>query len=296
MLGLLIEHQGQLAQGMALLREELATGFRSVHEALSSAEARREARELEQQMRALYRYHELCTREMLAGRPPPPSDLRRIVDVATHLIAWLDTRLSALPVARPERLPLLVARAFALRLEVEARGLLDEAPGGRDREFEQLRAIVRGELHALTEGATLFTLAEGHRVLIEQYVYLDRAARRSATVVEFGDGALLPFYSQRMVIWDDGLERVRQIVAQRRDAPAPARITLDTLGDHQGWQRLAGLPYGGSDDEIDRAELARILGLPADASLPDDGLRELLRTGAKVAADAWARIEVEVKS
>ncbi len=294
MLGFIIEHQGHLGQGLALLRQELAQGFRSVHEALSSAEARREAQELEQQMRALFRYYELCSREMQAGRQPPASDLRRIIDVATKLIAWLDTRLGAMQVGRPERLPLLVARAFALRLEVEARDQLDEAPASRDGEFDQLRAVIREELGVLTEGAALFTLAEGRRVLVEQYVYLHRALRGSATMVELGDGRVLPFFPQGVLTWDDGLERVREVVAQHAGPPAPARIELRTLEDHNAWQRLAGLPRGGSDDEIERAELASVLGLPQDDAVSEDGMRELLRLGPGAAADARARIKNEV--
>lgn len=294
MLGFIIEHQAHLGQGLALLRQELAQGFRSVHEALSSAEARREALELERQMRELFRYYALCSKEMQSGRQPPTQDLRRIIDVATSLIAWLDSRLAGTVPGQTERLPLMVARAFALRLEVEARVQLNEAPESREGEFEQLRARIRDELRVMTDGASLFTLAEDRRMLIEQYVYLHRALRGAATMVELGDGRVVPFYPARMLSWDDGLERVRELATQRAEVPAPARLELHTLEEHTSWQRLAGLPRGGSEDEVEREDLVRALGLPREASLPETGLRELLRIGPSATAEGRSRIKNEV--
>lgn len=295
LLGVIIENQGHLDVGVALLREEVARGFRSVHEALTSAEARREAQELEQQMRELLRYYELCTREMQAGREPPATDLRRIIDAATKLISWLDTRIAALPVGRPERLPLLVARTFALRLEVEARNQLDEGPDGRRLEFEFVRGVIRGELDAIAEGASLFALAAERRELVEQYVYLNRALSGSATMVEFADGNVAPYYPQKLLSWDDGLEVVRRAASLRDGGPAPERLELKTLEEHQAVQRIMGLPRGGTEDEIERDVVSRALGLPEQREVSETGLRELLRVGPHAAADAKARIKGEVQ-
>lgn len=295
LLGVIIESQGQLGHGLALLREEVAHGFQSVHEALTSTEARREAQELEQQMRSLFRYYELCTREMQAGRQPPTTDLRRIIDVATKLIAWLDTRLATIPVGRPERLPLLVARAFALRLEVEARNQIDEAPDGRSREFEIMQGVIRNELAVLTDGASVLALAEGRRGLVEQYVFLHRALKSRATMVEFADGSVVPFYPQTVLLWDDGLERVRQAASMHDGAPAPSRLELKTLEEHQALQRLTGLPRGATEEDVERDVLARVLGFFDDRQVSEHGLRELLRLGPSAVADAKARIKGEVE-
>lgn len=292
LLGEIIEHQGQLGQSVALLREEVARGFRSVHDALVSAEARNGAQELEQQMRSIFRYYELCTREMQEGRQPPASDMRRIIDVATGLIAWLDTRLASMPAGSAERLPLFVARAFALRLEVEARQQLGEAPEGRIAEFEVLRSLIRGELNALTDRATLFALAKERRELIEQYIYLARALTGSATIVEFEDGSVVPFYRQKLLVWDDGLDSVR-IAASRRDGgKAPLQFEIKTLEEHQALQRLMGLPRGGTKDVVEREVLARSLGID-DTDVTEVGMRELLRVGPTAIADAKARIKGE---
>lgn len=295
LLGVIIENQGHLDAGVALLREEVASGFQSVHVALTSAEAKREAQELEQQMRELLRYYELCTQEMQSGREPPATDLRHIIAAATKLISWLDTRIAALPVGRPERLPLLVARTFALRLEVEARNQLDEAPDGRRLEFESVRGLIRGELDAITEGASLFALAAERRDLVEQYVYLNRALSGSATMVEFADGSVAPYYPQKLLSWDDGLEVVRQAVSLRDGGPAPKRLELKTLGEHQAVQRITGLPRGATEDEIERDVVLRALGLPEKGEVSETGLRELLRVGPQAAADAKARIKAEVQ-
>lgn len=296
LLGLLIEHQGHVDAGIAQLRQEVSQGFRSLYDALSSAEARREALELESQMRTLFRYYEVCVHEMRAGRRPPVADLRSIVDTATRLIAWLDSRLALLPVGTPERLPLLIARTTALKLEVDARELLQEAPGSREGEFRHLRNEVREELIGITEGTPVFVLAQNRRALVEQYVYLDRALRGCATMVEFGDGRVSPFYPEHLLTWDDGLERVREVAARPSRVSAPPRLGLETLEDHHAWQRLAGLPRGGSDDEINRADLLRALGLPEDNAVSEEGLLELLRISGAASDALRARIKNEVKA
>ena len=295
LLGVIIENQGQLGESVALLREDVTRGFRSVHVALTSAEARRKAQELERQMRSLFRYYKLCTGELQDGRQPPTADLRRIIDEATNLIALLDTRLDAIPVGRPERLPLLVARGFALRMEVEARDQLDEAPVGRAAEFDLVRGVIRNELRALTEGAPLFAVAVERRVLVEQYVYLNRALKSRATMVEFSDGSVVPFYPQSALTWDDGLEPVRHAASLRDGDPAAARIELKTLEEHHSLRRLTRLPPGGTEDYVDRDFLVKVLGLPSADNVSEHSLRELLLVGPSVAEDARARIKAEVE-
>jgi len=295
LLGVVIENQEHLGSCIALLREEVARGFRSVHEALNSAEARREAHELERQMRELHRYYELCTREMQAGREPPTPDLRRIVDTATTLISWLDTRIAALVVGRTERLPLLVARSFALRLEVDARDQLSEAPDGRLAEFEVLRGVIRGELAAITNGAPLCALAIERRELVEQYVYLSRALKRTATMVQFPDGSVTPFYPVKTLSWDDGLEGVRRAIMLTDERQAPDRLELRTLEEHHSVQHILGLPRGGTEEDVELAVVSRALGIPPNLNVSEDGLRELLRVGPQASTDVTSRINSEVR-
>jgi hypothetical protein len=294
MLGLIIENQANLGAGLGLLHRQVADGFRSVHDALQSAEARRQSQELEQQMRMLFAYYETCTREMQQGRQPPTADLRRIIDVSTKLVAWLDTRIGAHRPGAPERLPLMVARAFALRLDIEARVLLDEAPGSRAAEIDRFAQMIQHEVEAVMGNRPAYELATDAGELVEQYVFLRRSLRTSATLVEFGDGRSLPYYPESAMTWDDGLGRVRELV-RRQDTPAAAiQLDLQTLKEHQGWERLAGLPRGTSDDHVDVADVRQALGLPAASPLGPSTLRELLAEAPEAVQSARSKIAKEV--
>jgi len=277
MLGLVIEHQAHLEVGIHVLRAEVQHGFLSVHEALNDKEARRAARELEQQMRTLFRYYEVCSTEIQSGRTPPAADLRRIVDVATSLVAWLDSQLAEFAPGRPERLPMLVARAFALRLERDARTLLDEAPESRNQDFKVLQSLIADEIHVLTRGKDVVSVAVNNQPLVEHYVFLHRALGGPATILEFDNGLLLPMYPDDLMTWDDGLERVRVLVQSAREAPDEVHgaIELRTLAEHRSWQQLTGLPRGSTEDRIPSREVAEVLGLGEHVPAEDD-LRELL--------------------
>jgi hypothetical protein len=293
LLGLLAEQQAELHKEVSQLRLEMKAGFRSVHGALQSAEARREAQELAQRMRALLHYYQICAARLRVGQAPSREDLRAIIDRAIDLSAWLDTRLAALPLGCPERLPLFIAVAFALHLQGEARELLgDMHPDSKDGP-EALRGRVRQELHEITERASLYELAQGRRELIAQYVFLDRALRGSTTLVLQGDGTATPCFPRAQLCWDDGLAAVREALAQQ-DAPAPPRLVLRTLAEHSTWERLAELPRGGAAASVASAEVARRLGLPESAAVSEASLRRLLNLGPDASQRARERIRKEV--
>lgn len=294
MLGLIIESQVSLGEGLAILRQELAQGFHSVHEALSNVEARGKAQALQQHMNVLFRYYQLCTHEMLAGRTPPISDLRNIVTSATQLIAWLDTQLSTLAAGSAQKLPFITARIFALRLEVEARLMLDEAPESRQAEFKQVSHLISDEIVALMKGASLLTLAEEHSLLIEHYVFLRRSLQGCSTLIEYNDGQILPYYPREMLSWDDGLQQVREIVTRQSDQPHATQVRLKTLRDHAAWQQLKGLPRGASPEIVSSDELADLFGLPQNRILSEDNMRDLLCTAPKALAENKAKLMKEV--
>jgi len=295
MLGLLIEHQHHLGQGLDLLRKELAQGVQSLHDALSTAEARRQSQELEQQMRELFRYYETCTRRICAGGEPSPMDLRRMVEVAGALIAWIDTRLAATPAGSGERLPLFIARAFALRLEMDARSQLEDWPSDHEEEYRRMRASIRSEVHALVSGVPLVALASDRQLLVEEYVFLHRALRGSATVLQLGDGSSVVMFPDDLLRWDDGLQPVRELVAVPLKEPVPTRIELRTLEEHDGWRRLSGLPRGAAEDEVLACDLLEVLGVdPTEPVLSESGIRELLKRGPDSLEAAVQRIKTEV--
>ncbi|CAN0622759.1 conserved protein of unknown function [Burkholderia multivorans] len=293
MLGLVIENQGNIGRGIAVLQQQVAEGFQSVHLALQSAEARAEARELEQQMRLLYKHYQTCAEAMALGDAPPQHDLRRIVDVAAQVIAWLETRIQELNTGSPKRLPLFTAYAIALRLEIESRTLLEDSPGYAQRVFTKLSTEIRRELDVLTHDAQVYALAEERPALISQYVFLNRALKSSATMIEFDDGRMLPYYPSATLEWDDGFDRVREILSHEAGTPTPARIELQTLEDHAAWEKLSNWPSGSTEVEIQTSDLASLLGLPDDRHVAESQMLELLRVGPRAANDARIKIAKE---
>jgi len=293
MLGLILEHQAHLERGIIALHHAVEEGFRGVHEALSSAEAKRKSDELERQMRTIFTYYEVCSKEMQAGREPPSADLRRIVDVATKLIAWLDTEIGALSIGAPERLPLMIARAFALRLEIEARTVLDDAPGAREDEISKFLSRIEAEARYIAGTASIFDFATGNDVIVEHYVFLHRALRAPATMVSFDDGRALPFYPETILEWDDGFKRVRELVVAEENGASPQRLPLEALEEHRAWETLTGLPQGASDDELLLEDLTKALGMPQEPSIGEERLRELLLEAPRARRTAQYALERE---
>jgi hypothetical protein len=297
MLGVLIEHQQHLGQGIELLRRELAEGVQTILNTLTNEAAKREAHDLEQQMRAIFQYYETCSQELRNGGQASRADLRKIVDLANNLIAWLDTRLAAMELGRAERLPLFVARAFALRMEIDARELLDESASIRNSAFAKLRAVIRQELHALTYNAPLMTLASERSAIIGEYVFLHRSLRGNTTMVEFEDGRTLAMVPQNYLSWDDGLEDVRYLASapsSQSTKRIPEFFELETLDEHQAWRRLRELPSGVQDDEIKTRELTALLGMSAEVACSERDLRKLLCKAPNSREAALSRIYAEV--
>lgn len=295
LLGLLLERGAELEEGLAALERQVEAGFARVIETFASAEARRRSQELEQQMRTLYSYWEACAARMSSGREPAPADLRSVVEVGTGLAGWVETRLRESARGVPERLPLLVARAFALHLEREARGLLDQAPEAREPDRRRLLETIREEVQALTAGASAYALAVASRPIIEQYVFLHRAVRAPATVVELADGTMLAFHPASLCTWDDGLARVRELVhGGAGGPPAGECLELRTLREFIGWEQLSGWPGGGREVSVDVARVRAALGIPPELALGEGALRELLEVGPDAAADGRRRIQEEM--
>jgi hypothetical protein len=300
MLGFLIEHQQHLGNGIELLRHELSKvseGVTNILDTLKNEAAKKEAQELEKRMRELFRYYETCSQELRNGGHPGREDLRRIVDLANELIAWLDTRLAAMEPGRADRLPLFVARAFALRLEIDAREFLDESASIRDSEFAKLRVAIREELNSLTHNAPLMTLASERSAIIGEYIFLHRSLRGNATIVEFEHGRTVAMVPQNYLSWDDGLEDVRCLTSVK---PSPSMkrppefLELETLDEHRAWRRLKGLPPGGEDDEIKTRELTALLGMSAEVACSERDLRLLLCKAPNSREAALSRICTEV--
>lgn len=293
MLGFIIENQGHLHQGIAALQQLVVKGFDSVHTALSMAEAKRESQALQEKMRVLFQYYFVCTESMRKGFEPPANDMRRIIDISIELKAWLDTRLSALPYGKEERLPFLTARAIAMKLELEARIQLDEAPESRTVEFDQFRYLLQQELSALSKDSTIYGLAVEKHALIEQYVFLSRSVQMPATLVEFESGTIIPFYPSSTMQWDDGLESVRQELNSSSANLLQSRLEIHTLEEHSAWRKIVGTRS--QSDSIDSLMLISALGVPSDILIGEENARTLLLKTPKLITNARSRISQEAQ-
>lgn len=297
MLGFLIEHQHQMGRAigeqLALVRYELATGVRSIHEALTNAEAQREARDFEQRMRSIFRTYEFCTHQLRAGNQAPSADLRRIIDESNGVIAWLDTRINALPVGNLERLPHFVARATALRFETDARELLEDGPVAMSHEYSRMREMIREELEALTHHVPIVTLAVDRSAAVERYVYLHRALRQDATLITFDDGSKTTLLPTRYLSWDDGLAEIRELMAATDKQPGPEYLELRSLAEHEGWRRTMDLPRGVSEERVSVPQLAAALGLGTESRPSEHQLRKLLHIGPAAIEAAIRRVRLE---
>jgi hypothetical protein len=259
-LGALVEHQERLELGLAVIREQLAGGFATIHEALRTAEGRREQRELEARMRTMLRQHEICVRALAAGEAPPEADLRRVMDLAGEVAGWIDTRAAGIAVGGPERVPLLVARGIALRIELDARHLAGAAPAALAPEVDAFLRTIAEEARAMANEASTYSLAVTHAPFLAQYVYLHRAFRVEPAFVTDTSGRTRALLPAEAVDWDDGLDAAR---AAFTDGPNDAELALETLADQRWYQRVQGLPpQAPPPPAISLRDLARVLGAP----------------------------------
>ena len=174
------------------------------------------------------------------------------------------------------------------------RAILDDAPTARQEEVSRFLDVIRAEVQGIVEGTSIYDLATARRLLVEQYIYLYRALNTPATIISFEDGRSLPFYPATSLVWDDGLGRVRELVAIRAEVPPPRRLELRALEEHRAWESLTGLPQGASDDSIEMEDIKGVLGLPTGVDLAESTLRDILSEASFAKRDSMQRIEKEV--
>lgn len=284
--------QGQLLESQQSLRADFTSEMGRLRDALAASDRRDHDLALDQQMRTLMQHHEACAFEMRSGRVPAAIDLERIIAVSVDLTSWLDARVALHPVGSHHRLPLLIAHAFALQLEVDARSIRDLAPLGRTPARDRLRALVTAELRAIVTSSGVWQLAHRDHLVIGQYVYLLRALRSAGTSVTLDDGSTVELHPTSMLDWDDGLGSVRTMHAGPGGTSRSA-LELTTLAEHSAWQQAARSAPGSLATRIPRHDLQRTLGLPTGADLPDTELRALLVLAPR-SAQLAAAIEQEI--
>jgi hypothetical protein len=262
-LALLVDGQGRMIESLEALHRDMLDGFSNARDDLLSMEARRERAELETHIRSLLRHYQHCTAALAAGVDPPPADVRRVVELASLTAAWLDTRLGTIPVGAPERLPLIMARGMALRMETDGRLFEGTATAAVDRDRLVFLEMVREDGRKMAANATPWELSRGLTPLLTQYVLLNRAFSQPVELgIEDGRGpvALLTVDSLR---WTDGLEAHRPIF-DRQGERELVEVRLESLADRAWFTQWRGLAPGANVPEsIPVSEISSSIGAPA---------------------------------
>jgi hypothetical protein len=63
---------------------------------------------------------------------------------------------------------------------------------------------------------------------------------------------------------------LRAAFCDNNSGEAPTRLALTSLAEHAAWEKLAGLPSGGSRPAITHDDCKRVLGLPSDIGFNED--------------------------
>lgn len=194
------------------------------------------------------------------------------------------------------RLPLLAFRTFALRAELDAealRGLTEPLgctpewdasalctpPGGPAR-WHSLLEDLREEVTALWEGAPCTVYAAGVVLApaLAHYCLLGKAMRLAALPLRARlsvskHGRVVPALGDETVLWDDGLEALRELFARGRacpEQPLGPNIRIDSMADYSwyvGWTGAS--PVSTIPSEVSVASLLESIGAPhAEGSPP----------------------------
>lgn len=259
MLGVILNNQDKIMNGLEIIQQQIFHGFNEIKRILYEVENKKEVQELHTQMQTIHNYYRLCSFELSANRMPPSEDLREIINRSVVLRSWLQTRIGEYSVGSPQRLPYFVGQALALRQEIDARCVLDHAPGARDDDRMVLRQQISEELRTLKNN-TLFQRAVSESSLIEHYIYLKRALAKSspATLVEFMDGNVVPYYPSSTLLWDDHLSTIRKI-SNNKNKTLSECFDISSLSDQKAWRNLCGMVTGQSYVSSDI--LQKVLGI-----------------------------------
>lgn len=129
--------------------------------------------------------------------------------------------------------------------------------------------------------------------VIEYYIFLIRSLNTSATMVELSNGHFVPFFPQQDLIWDDGLNQVRELINFQSDNDLPQWLELRGLDEHEAWQILSGLPIEATGNKVEWTDVLSLLGLSANMALSEDAMRKLLLLAHPAKEEALMRIKQE---
>lgn len=207
LLAQLNDGQQNIAARLERLQVALEEGFARTGQSIDAATAARRTDELESRSQHVLSY----TRDLIdaLGTDLQKIAAERVVTSSTDLLGWLDTRVKNYPAGDPARLPLLVAKAAALRWRLDARAFEGFSLDSLARERYAFADEVAREAHAVVDGQTVHAIAVERRELVAAYVFLHRAFTTAhiAAIDEHGVEQLL--FPVGTFAWDDHLDNVR---------------------------------------------------------------------------------------
>eukprot|EP00270_Netrium_digitus_P002330 TRINITY_DN12655_c0_g2_i1.p1 TRINITY_DN12655_c0_g2~~TRINITY_DN12655_c0_g2_i1.p1 ORF type:complete len:479 (+),score=117.80 TRINITY_DN12655_c0_g2_i1:24-1439(+) len=233
------------------------------------------------------RRYKSCLLPLTKGELPHASDIEKLLDSAESLDTLALNSMLKLAKGDPARLPLYAGRAFAVRVEVDARNMRSLREG--DSPLVQLDNYSKSLLRSLREDIkeeiqTLWQRCDGAiypvtvvlAPLFAQYSILGRAltlALSSDPTVRLTDGTsvMVDTFGDEEIIWDDNMQDFRKIFQEKSDPmevedPLGERINLVSLSDCMwfvGWQgHTSDFPVKQMPDEIPTQALLKQLGIP----------------------------------
>ncbi len=277
-LGVLLSEQGQMAKSIELLHVRMQHGFAGLTDAMLSIEARREHHDLDTRLRTLMRHYEAFLGQLAAGQEPAHGEVRQVINCAVEVAAWLDSRLNSMPVGAPARLPLLVARGMALRMELDGRAAEGSTSEAEAAEVRRFRRRVADEAKALVEGATAFAIAVPNAPLLAEYVLLYRAFALEADLALNEQGQVEAVFAPLALTWDDGLEELRRSIILAPTGCEPEPLPIERVSERAWYLEWKSLPPGADvPPTVTVGELAASAGVPAGIAVEEPArLRDLV--------------------
>ncbi|GJP39951.1 hypothetical protein CLOM_g24266 [Closterium sp. NIES-68] len=250
---------------------------------------------LEKAVRILHLRYRSCLRPLTKGRLPSITELRELRVSAEALgVRSALLCLDRIPKGDPRRLPLFAFRTFALRAELDAEALrdLDEPPPGTAWPVStyrvgttRLRALLEDmveEVESLWNGTnrTLYDVAIVLAPVLAQYALLGKAVGMAmeqyyARLTVKKHGRVVMAVGDEIILWDDGLEDVRELFLAEKDAdeqPLGSAVRIDSMNDYSwfvSWNGTSAVDNIPSEVSVKKllhsigAPTARLTGLRA---------------------------------
>lgn len=242
-LEILAQKNWQLSRKMQLFRQEMQMGFHQVLQKIDDHYAELQRDELAKHTLKVHRDYRTFSNFLIEATSDELSlqsiDLRQS---AVELEVWLDVALSKLERGLPERLPLRVAQAYAVRAKADAylvRGGAYQREA--ERELSLFTAIIRQEMIDLCHHKTLYYVGMEIPEIIAQYVYIYRGIQRGRLLQQQPE--LTNLMGELDLQWRDKLELLRELFKkpQNKIQSQDDFISLKTLDDLEWYARYAGL-------------------------------------------------------